>query len=87
MFNITSLEERLPELKDTSLEDIQEMMKTLGTYAERHRRAKKKVPHASASPSPIMLFLSRRFSSVRSATASFRAAASARSSFTSGAVA
>lgn len=43
MFNISSLEKKLPELKDASLECIQEMMKTLDTYAERHRRAKKQV--------------------------------------------
>ncbi len=43
MFSITSVEEKLPELKNASLEDIQEMMKMLGTYAERHLRAKKQV--------------------------------------------
>src|SRR6201996_992775 len=42
-----------------------------------------RVPHASSSPSPFMLFLSRRFSRVRSATASFKAALSRRRSFTS----
>ena len=38
------------------------------------------VPHSSSPPSAIMLFLSRRFSSVRSATHSFRARASRRRS-------
>src|SRR5215470_17568044 len=41
------------------------------------------IPHASSSPSPFMLFLSRRFSRVRSATASFNAAVSRRRSLTS----
>src|ERR1700737_1013807 len=45
------------------------------------------VSHASPSPSAIMLFLSRRFSSVSSATTSFRALASRRRSFTSSEVA
>src|ERR1700730_245486 len=45
------------------------------------------VSHASPSPSAIMLFLSRRFSSVTSATTSFRALASRRRSFTSSEVA
>jgi len=45
------------------------------------------IPHASHSPSPIMLFLSRRFPKVRSATTSFSAADSVRSSLTSGDVA
>ena len=45
------------------------------------------VSHSRSPPAPVMLFLSSRFSSVRSATASFSAAASARSSFTSGLVA
>src|SRR6478752_496860 len=34
------------------------------------------IPHASSSPSPFMLFLSRRFSRVKSATTSFKAAVS-----------
>src|ERR1700746_1420867 len=42
-----------------------------------------RISHASSSPSPLMLFLSRRFSKVRSATTSFKAAASRRRSFTS----
>src|SRR6478609_249005 len=42
-----------------------------------------RIPHASSSPSPFMLFLSRRFSRVRSATTSLRAVASRRRSFTS----
>src|SRR5258708_19692696 len=42
-----------------------------------------RVSHASSSPSPLMLFLSRRFSRVRSATTSFKAEASRRRSFTS----
>src|ERR1700744_6767454 len=42
-----------------------------------------RISHASSSPSPFMLFLSRRFSRVRSATASFKAALSRRRSFTS----
>src|SRR5882757_3802866 len=41
------------------------------------------ISHASSSPSPLMLFLSRRFSRVRSATTSFNAVASRRRSFTS----
>src|SRR5829696_10191681 len=45
------------------------------------------VSHAASPPSPIMLFLSRRFSRVRSATTSFKAEASRRSSFTSSGVA
>ena len=45
------------------------------------------IPHSSNSPAPVMLFLSRRFSRVRSATHSFRAMASDRRSFTSGDVA
>lgn len=45
------------------------------------------VSHASSSPSPNVLFLSSLFSSVSSATTSFSAAASERSSLTSGAVA
>src|ERR1700724_267690 len=45
------------------------------------------VSHASYSPSVIMLFLSRRFSRVSSATTSFRALASRRRSFTSSEVA
>jgi len=43
-----------------------------------------RVSHSSNSPAPVMLFLSRRFSRVRSATHSFSAVASDRSSFTSG---
>src|SRR3974390_113087 len=43
----------------------------------------RRIPHASSSPSPFMLFLSRRFSRVRSATTSFNAAVSRRRSFTS----
>src|SRR6185312_5193825 len=43
----------------------------------------RRIPHASSSPSPFMLFLSRRFSRVRSATTSFKAAVSRRRSFTS----
>src|SRR4051812_9371705 len=46
-----------------------------------------RVSHAPSSPAPVMLFLSRRFSSVRSATASFRALASRRSALTSSDVA
>jgi hypothetical protein len=42
-----------------------------------------RIPHASSSPSAIMLFLSRRFSNVRSATPSFRALAPRRRSLTS----
>src|SRR6202140_4195816 len=42
-----------------------------------------RISHASSSPSPLMLFLSRRFSRVRSATTSFKAVASRRRSFTS----
>src|SRR5690606_5941205 len=45
------------------------------------------VSHSSSPPSAIMLFLSRRFSSVRSATASFRARVSRRRSCTSPVVA
>src|SRR3546814_1626941 len=45
------------------------------------------IPHSSSPPSAIMLFLSRRFSSVRSATHSFRARASRRRSCTSPVVA
>src|SRR5258708_28270960 len=41
------------------------------------------ISHASSSPSPLMLFLSKRFSRVRSATTSFKAVASRRRSFTS----
>src|SRR6516225_10082924 len=41
------------------------------------------ISHASSSPSPFMLFLSSRFSRVRSATTSFNAAVSRRRSFTS----
>src|SRR5918997_1227455 len=46
-----------------------------------------RIPHAPSSPSPIMLFLSRRFSRVRSATTSLRAVASRRRPFTSSEVA
>src|ERR1700687_5443535 len=42
-----------------------------------------RISHASPSPPPLMLFLSRRFSRVRSATTSFKAVASRRRSFTS----
>src|SRR5665213_4050142 len=42
-----------------------------------------RISHASSSPSPFMLFLSRRFSRVRSATTSFKADVSRRRSFTS----
>src|SRR6476620_9566503 len=42
-----------------------------------------RISHASSSPSPLMLFLSKRFSRVRSATTSFKAVASRRRSFTS----
>src|SRR3981189_82597 len=45
------------------------------------------VPHAASSPSPVTLFLSRRFSRVRSATTSFSAPASRRKSLTSSDVA
>ena len=45
------------------------------------------IPHSSLPPSATMLFLSRRFSSVRSATHSFRARASRRRSWTSPVVA
>src|SRR5271169_1223673 len=45
------------------------------------------ISHASSPPSPIMLFLSSRFSRVRSATTSFNACASRRRSFTSSEVA
>lgn len=41
------------------------------------------IPHSCSSPSAIMLFLSRRFSSVRSATHSFSALASRRRYLTS----
>src|SRR5882757_6683677 len=47
----------------------------------------RRISHASSSPSPFMLFLSRRFSRVRSATTSFNAVASRRRSFTSPGVA
>src|SRR3546814_5190697 len=46
-----------------------------------------RIPHSSSPPSAIMLFLSRRFSKVRSATHSFRARASRRRSCTSPVVA
>src|SRR5665213_2283113 len=39
-----------------------------------------RISHASSSPSPFMLFLSRRFSRVRSATTSFKADVSRRES-------
>src|SRR3954451_6069851 len=42
-----------------------------------------RVSHASSSPSPFILFLSRRFSRVRSATTSFKAMASWRRFLTS----
>src|SRR5271155_984085 len=42
-----------------------------------------RISHASSSPSPFMLFLSRRFSRVRSATTSFKAEVSRRRSFPS----
>src|SRR4029079_11601339 len=42
-----------------------------------------RVSHASSSPSPLMLFLSKRFSRVRSATTSSKAQAPRRRSFTS----
>src|SRR5215831_18999896 len=45
------------------------------------------ISHASSSPTPIALFFSRRFSSVSSATTSFSALASRRSSLTSSEVA
>src|SRR5215470_7319534 len=45
------------------------------------------ISHASSSPAPIALFFSRRFSSVSSATTSFSALASRRSSLTSSEVA
>ena len=45
--------------------------------------AQPRLSHASFSPSLLMLFFSRRFSRVRSATTSFRADASCRSSLTS----
>src|SRR5690606_16742345 len=45
------------------------------------------ISHSCPSPSAIMLFLSRRFSSVRSATHSFSALASRRRSLTSSLVA
>src|SRR5271169_3505801 len=43
----------------------------------------RRISHASSSPSPLILFLSRRFSRVRSATTSFNALASRRRSLTS----
>ena len=46
-----------------------------------------RVPHATFSPSAVTLFLSRRFSSVSSATTSFSALASRRRSLTSSEVA
>ena len=46
-----------------------------------------RISHSASSPSPITLFLSRRFSSVSSATTSFRALASRRRSLTSSEVA
>src|SRR3546814_5321235 len=45
------------------------------------------IPHSSSPPSAIMLFFSRRFSSVKSATHSFRTRASRRRSCTSPVVA
>src|SRR6185437_6818117 len=42
-----------------------------------------RISHASSSPSPFRLFLSRRFSRVRSATTSFKAVDARRRSFTS----
>src|SRR6478609_8338070 len=45
------------------------------------------ISHSSSPPSAIMLFLSRRFSRVRSASASFRSRLSRRSAFTSSLVA
>src|SRR5690606_10551404 len=45
------------------------------------------ISHSSSPPSPIMLFLSRRFSRVTSASASFRSRLSRRSAFTSSLVA
>src|SRR6202011_1053929 len=42
-----------------------------------------RIPHAASAPSAVMLFLSRRFSRVSSATTSFRADASRRRSLTS----
>src|SRR5262249_62196261 len=45
------------------------------------------VSHAPSSPTPIVLFFSRRFSSISSATTSFKALASCRSSLTSSEVA
>src|ERR1700730_12345429 len=46
-----------------------------------------RIPHAASSPSAVMLFLSRRFSRVSSATTSFSADASRRRSLTSSEVA
>src|SRR6202022_2908180 len=46
-----------------------------------------RIPHAASAPSAVMLFLSRRFSRVSSATTSFRADASRRRSLTSSEVA
>src|SRR6202043_54092 len=46
-----------------------------------------RISHAASSPSPVTLFLSRRFSRVSSATTSFRADASRRRSLTSSEVA
>src|SRR5690606_21063885 len=46
-----------------------------------------RIPHSGSPPSARMLFLSRRFSSVRSATHSFKAPASRRRSCTSPVVA
>src|SRR5215469_8545889 len=45
------------------------------------------ISHASSSPAPIVLFFSSRFSSISSATTSFSALASRRSSLTSSDVA
>src|SRR5271155_1044399 len=45
------------------------------------------VSHAPSSPAPIVLFLSRRFSSISSATTSFNALSSRRRSLTSSVVA
>src|SRR5690606_2216357 len=45
------------------------------------------ISHSSSPPCPVMLFLSRRFSRVRSASASFRSGLSRRSAFTSSLVA
>src|ERR1700730_13177243 len=46
-----------------------------------------RISHDASSPSPVKLFLSKRFSRVRSATTSFRADASRRRSLTSSGVA